>query len=130
MSHSHVFTQAKNGKYEFCSCGDRFPCADKACSHPDCVSARGATPKCFFCGDKLKGENNTETSNWGNMLVRGQTRQSHYCCRDANGSTSRREIGCRAKRGYSPEKCDHTFEGKEELSKEEVKTLADNYLAG
>lgn len=129
--HVHEFHPSKRGNYESCGCGERFPCAEKDCGHPGCWEARGKPPVCHFCTEKLTGDHNTETATWGGMNIRNHTRAAHYCCRDANSSTPRRDIACRAKgpNSYYPETCTHNFEGKEQLTKETVKLLADAYKA-
>lgn len=126
------YQPAKRGKSLVCSCGERFPCVDKDCGHRDCWDERGTLPFCHYCEEKLKGEHNTESATWGSMNVRNKTRAAHYCCRDANGSTSKKDIACRAAgpNSYFPEKCEHEFEGKESMSKDMVQQLADSYKAG
>lgn len=129
--HQHVFNPAKRGNYEVCSCGERFPCAEKDCGHIGCWEARGTLPTCHFCGEKLKGEHNTETATWGAMNIRNRTRAAHYCCRDANGTTPRKDIICRAHgpNAYFPEPCEHEFEGKEPMDIAMLKQLAKDYRA-
>lgn len=129
VKHSCDFQPSKRGKHLVCSCGDRFPCVEKDCGHRDCWEERATDPSCHFCGDKLKGAHNTESATWGVMSVRNKSRAAHYCCRDANSTTSRRDIACRAAgpNAYYPESCSHEFEGKEALSKDAVKQLADSY---
>jgi hypothetical protein len=125
--HKCSFHPAKRGSHLVCSCGERFPCAERDCGHLDCWEERKSDPVCHFCNLKLKGPHNTEDATWGSMAIRGKTRAAHYCCRDANNSTPRRDIGCRALRGYMPELCGHEFEGKDSLTTAQVKLLADSY---
>jgi len=122
------YQPAKRGNYVVCDCGDRFPCAEKDCGHRLCWEERGKAPVCHFCQNTLTGEHNTENSNWGVMSIRNKTRAAHYCCRDANSTTARKDIACRAKGGYYPEECVHEFEGKQILTLDIVKQLADNYV--
>lgn len=125
--HKCNFQPTKRGNCLACNCGERFPCIEKDCGHLDCWEERGTKPICHFCGDKLKGENNTDGATWGSMLIRGKTRTAHYCCRDANGTTPRKEIACRGRGGYYPELCTHEFEGKEVLTTEAVDALSAAY---
>jgi hypothetical protein len=126
--HSCHFRPAKRGKHLVCECGERFPCANKDCGHVDCWEERGDAPVCHFCNEKLIGEHNTENSNWGCMAIRNKTYAAHYCCRDANETTSRRDIACRARGGYFPEPCSHQFEGKNSLSPETINQLKETYV--
>jgi hypothetical protein len=123
------YQPSKRGNFVACKCGERFPCADKDCGHVSCWDERGTMPVCHFCGDKLKGEHNTESATWGVMNVRNHTRSAHYCCRDAYSKTSRRDIACRAKgpNAYYPEACSHEFEGKKQLTVDDAKLLAGSY---
>jgi hypothetical protein len=127
--HVHDFKPAKRGKHEVCDCGLRFPCVEKDCGHEPCWEARGTMPVCHFCGEKLKGPHNTEEATWGCFNIRNHTRAAHYCCRDANSSTPRKDIAARAcgPNAYYPETCTHEFEGKEQLTLEQVKALAAAY---
>lgn len=114
--HVCEFVPSKRGKFDVCSCGERWPCAGKDCGHFQCWEERGELPVCHFCRERLSGPHNTEEATWGSMSVRGKTRAGHYCCRDANSTTPRNEIVGRARgaNSYWPEKCEHKFEGKVE----------------
>lgn len=105
-----TYQPSKRGKFEVCSrCADRFPCGDHSCAHYDCRQERGQQPRCYYCEATLTGPKGQEDSTWTIVHKRGGDVTTHYCCRDAAATTPRPDIVSRARGGYFPEPCNHTF---------------------